>query len=108
VASGVADALLGQVDADDQIGKRRSLHRNGIAEDEGPGGNFGGWLSIEGKRVIGAGLDRSSASADSDVRGAYGQRFGAEFIGELHAHGRAADADVYDIAIGRIARCRLA
>src|SRR5579862_1713307 len=84
------------------------MHRNRITDDEGSGRNLNSRTTVEGERMIGARLNRAAACTNGDVRRANFKWLGSKFVCKLHAHRGAAEADVHDIAIGRIGWSRLA
>src|SRR6202012_102100 len=57
-------------------------------------------LTVEGKLAIAAGLRGRAGTAQRDVYVGNRQRLGAELVWNLHAHGSARDAGMYDFAQG--------
>ncbi|MCU1251226.1 MAG: hypothetical protein JWQ49_4255, partial [Edaphobacter sp.] len=72
----------------------------GVADGEGSGRDDDGGLAAEGECGCGAGVDGAGTRAEGDLCSADGQGIQAEFIGQNHADGGAADGDVDDLAEG--------
>ena len=96
----LVDGLVGEKEADGEIGRGSDFEGYGVADDEGSGGNGDGWLSVEGEGSSAGGGDGGGFRAESDLCGADGEGVEAEFVGEDDADGRAADGDVDDLAEG--------
>jgi hypothetical protein len=96
----LADGLVGEEEADGEVGGGSDFDGGGVADGEGSGLDDDGGLAAEGECGCGAGGDGAGAGAESDLCGADGQGVEAEFIGENDADGGAADGDVDDFAEG--------
>src|SRR5271154_3695236 len=94
------DGLLGKEEADGKVRAGGQVDVGPVADGERAGWDGDGGASAEGEAGGGDEIDRAASLADGDVRGADGERVGAELIGEDDADHGAADGDVDDPADG--------
>ncbi len=78
--------VAGNVDADGEIGERRNVEIDWIADNFSALRNDGGSLAAEGERAVGTCDDRGIFIAQRDVRRAYVKSAVAKGIRELDAH----------------------
>ena len=97
-----AEDVAGQVEADGQVGGGGHGELDGIAEDDGAGGDLHARPAAEGKGLVRRCDDGRARFAEGEMRGADVHGLGTEGVGEPHAHGVAADADVDDFAQGLV------
>ena len=84
--------VLGQIDADGDVGQRRQPEGYRVADQQCAGRDRRGFGPAEGELPIRAGHDTGTSVAQPDMGGADGQLAVAVSIGEPHPHGVAADA----------------
>ena len=97
-----AEDVAGYVKADGQVGGGGDGELHGIADDDGAGGDLDPRPAAEGEGLVRSRDDGSAGFAERQVRRADVHGFGTEGVGEPHAHGIAADADVDDFAQGLV------
>ena len=94
----LVDRLVGQEEADGEVGCGCNLEGYGIADDEGTGWDDDGGFSVEGERNRAGWGDGRGFRAEGDLGGADGEGVEAELVGEDHADGGASEGDVDDFA----------
>jgi len=97
----LGDWLIGEEEADGEIGRGSDFQHDGVADDEGTGWDDDRWCSAECERICATRGDVTCSGAKGDLGGADGQGVEAEFVSKNQADRGAADGDVDDLAEGR-------
>ena len=96
----LVDWLIGEKEADCEVGKGSDFEGDGVTDDEGAGWNDDGGFSVEGECGCASRGNRAGAGAKGDLCSADGEGVEAEFVGENDTDRGAADGDMNDLAKG--------
>jgi len=96
----LGDGLVGEEEADGEIGAGCDFEGDGIADDEGSGRDGDGGFSVEGERKGAGRGDSRGFGAEGDLGAADGEGVEAELVGEDGANGGTTEGDVDDLAEG--------